>query len=286
LTFLPTLTRTYGKNSVLKTEETRPCENCGKAFAMWRKYPSQTRLRKSRNKFCSISCAAKYTQRGKPGILKLSNSTITTRENETSLCKNCNKQFLIWGHSPSKPKSWLKKRRKFCSVSCAARASAGAFCKLPDNIIMARINETTPCKNCGNPIQVWRVYSTLSRIDRYIKTGSKRGIQNRFCSKLCATIFVIDNAHFNKKKLGNNHIPVIAFGETKNLIEWSNDSRCMVHHAALIRRIRVLNWNPEKAITTPSKHWNYKNKLPQKPNTQVTTLTNIVKTALVQLTLL
>lgn len=43
-----------------------------------------------------------------------------------------------------------------------------------------------------------------------------------------------------------------AFGETKSLPEWANDPRCVVNYDCLRSRICVLDYSPEKAITTPT----------------------------------
>ena len=48
----------------------------------------------------------------------------------------------------------------------------------------------------------------------------------------------------------SNHL-VTAFGETKILIEWVEDPRCVVTYAALQLRLTRRKWDPEKAITTP-----------------------------------
>lgn len=46
---------------------------------------------------------------------------------------------------------------------------------------------------------------------------------------------------------------ITVFGETKTLIEWSEDPRCAVTYKTLQLRITRCNWPPEKAITTPSR---------------------------------
>jgi hypothetical protein len=47
-------------------------------------------------------------------------------------------------------------------------------------------------------------------------------------------------------------VRLIAFGETKTLLEWLYDPRCAVGEHALRSRIRM-GWTPETAITTPSR---------------------------------
>jgi hypothetical protein len=48
-----------------------------------------------------------------------------------------------------------------------------------------------------------------------------------------------------------NNVFVTAFGETKLLVEWAEDSRCKVAVKTLRFRIRVHGWLPEEAITFP-----------------------------------
>ncbi len=48
-----------------------------------------------------------------------------------------------------------------------------------------------------------------------------------------------------------NHT-LTAFGETKTIAAWVEDSRCCVGYTTLHSRINFLGWDNEKAITTPS----------------------------------
>ncbi len=57
-----------------------------------------------------------------------------------------------------------------------------------------------------------------------------------------------------------------AFGETKTLLDWSRDHRCVVSYSALQLRIRKCKWPAEKAISTlslqsPSRHSPYRLKM-------------------------
>jgi len=45
---------------------------------------------------------------------------------------------------------------------------------------------------------------------------------------------------------------VTAFGDTKTIAQWSEDSRCVVAQRTLGRRIKKFGWRPELAITTPA----------------------------------
>lgn len=58
-----------------------------------------------------------------------------------------------------------------------------------------------------------------------------------------------------KKRQQNNrrcNINITAFGETKTLVEWSEDSRCMVRYDGLKVRVKKMGWDSERAITTPA----------------------------------
>lgn len=45
---------------------------------------------------------------------------------------------------------------------------------------------------------------------------------------------------------------ITAFGETKRLVEWSEDPRCVVNMSCLRRRTKMYGYDPETAITKPS----------------------------------
>lgn len=44
---------------------------------------------------------------------------------------------------------------------------------------------------------------------------------------------------------------VQAFGETKAMVEWAEDERCVVIYSTLRKRITKHGWHPERAITEP-----------------------------------
>ncbi len=50
--------------------------------------------------------------------------------------------------------------------------------------------------------------------------------------------------------------PITAFGETKLAIEWSKDRRCKVKYTTLLMRLNLCGWQPEEAITCPSRDLN------------------------------
>lgn len=45
--------------------------------------------------------------------------------------------------------------------------------------------------------------------------------------------------------------PLTAFGETKTIRDWIDDPRCLVSYSTLSQRIVKLNWDAERAISTP-----------------------------------
>jgi hypothetical protein len=54
----------------------------------------------------------------------------------------------------------------------------------------------------------------------------------------------------NNRNRRNNHL-LTAFGETKTLVEWSEDSRCIVSQNTLHYRIKA-GMTAKQAITKPS----------------------------------
>lgn len=48
----------------------------------------------------------------------------------------------------------------------------------------------------------------------------------------------------------SNHM-LTAWGETKTMMQWSEDPRCPVNYDCLKIRINVYDWNAEEAISTP-----------------------------------
>lgn len=56
----------------------------------------------------------------------------------------------------------------------------------------------------------------------------------------------------------NNKL-ITAFGETKCLSEWAEDSRCVVNLPTLETRIRRAGWSPERALTQHNIEPKYKN---------------------------
>jgi hypothetical protein len=83
--------------------------------------------------------------------------------------------------------------------------------------------------------------SQAHHIDRYPDQDGDYGPGN------CRWVLPKENAR-NKR---NNHL-LVAFGESKTMVEWSEDHRCRVSYDALKRRINTFNWDQEAAISTPS----------------------------------
>jgi len=63
-----------------------------------------------------------------------------------------------------------------------------------------------------------------------------------------------DNCRFVTRKANSRNrrtnVRVTAFGETKCLVEWSEDPRCVVSYATFTRRVRQYGWDPEEALVT------------------------------------
>ncbi len=64
-----------------------------------------------------------------------------------------------------------------------------------------------------------------------------------------------DNCRFVDKKSNNrnrrSNFNITAFKETKSVVEWSEDARCLVNFSTLYQRIYKLDWEAERAIATP-----------------------------------
>lgn len=53
---------------------------------------------------------------------------------------------------------------------------------------------------------------------------------------------------------GNNkrtNVLLSAFGEEKSIADWSRDSRCVANYEVLLKRVQRLNWDVQRALTTP-----------------------------------
>lgn len=49
----------------------------------------------------------------------------------------------------------------------------------------------------------------------------------------------------------SNTVYLTAFGETKDMVSWSEDPRCVVSEAALRQRVQKRGWDVERALTEP-----------------------------------
>jgi hypothetical protein len=59
------------------------------------------------------------------------------------------------------------------------------------------------------------------------------------------------NKILSKKRFRFDNRLVQAFGETKAMVEWAEDERCVVIYSTLRKRITKHGWHPERAITEP-----------------------------------
>lgn len=85
---------------------------------------------------------------------------------------------------------------------------------------------------CGNTVQ--------RQLD-YIRGRTNRGfVPDCGCSK----------SEFNVND-GRRYRLITAFGETKNLAQWTRDPRCSASYITVLSRMDKLRWDVEKAITTP-----------------------------------
>jgi hypothetical protein len=55
--------------------------------------------------------------------------------------------------------------------------------------------------------------------------------------------------------------PIEAFGEVRNIRQWSKHSICVVDYRTLWNRIARLGWPPEAALTVPKKRTGRKPRL-------------------------
>lgn len=53
-----------------------------------------------------------------------------------------------------------------------------------------------------------------------------------------------------------NNRMLTAFGETKNVMRWSEDSRCKTNYMNILYRLDRLGWDEERAISTPTRSLN------------------------------
>lgn len=84
-----------------------------------------------------------------------------------------------------------------------------------------------------------------------INNGYKKGLQiDRIDND---GNYTPDNCRFVTRKVNNRNrstnIFLTCFGETKTIVEWSEDERCNVPYCTLYERVRLYNWDNERAIT-------------------------------------
>jgi len=58
----------------------------------------------------------------------------------------------------------------------------------------------------------------------------------------------------NLRNTRNNKV-LTAWGERKTMVEWSEDSRCVVRYSTVKDRVSRLGWDIERAISTPERRY-------------------------------
>lgn len=86
-------------------------------------------------------------------------------------------------------------------------------------------------------------------------TLDRRDGDKDYCPENCRWATKVEQS-INRKT--TDHLEIIAFGETKHIIEWLHDSRCKVSNLALRYRIKA-GWQPERALTQPPERKSKKN---------------------------
>lgn len=100
------------------------------------------------------------------------------------------------------------------------------------------------------------LYSMEKFTDWAMANGYKKGLildridpNGNYEPSNCRFVTVKESAR-NKCK---PNLTATAFGETKMLMDWSEDPRCGIDYHALYKRIYYRGWDEEKAITTPAR---------------------------------
>lgn len=77
-------------------------------------------------------------------------------------------------------------------------------------------------------------------------TLERRNVNLGYTKTNC--IWATWRAQFNNKR---NTVMLTAFGETKALMDWARDPRCVVNEYTLRQRVTAYGWNHERAISSP-----------------------------------
>ena len=98
--------------------------------------------------------------------------------------------------------------------------------------------------NSYEPFRDWALangYQEGLQIDRVDNDGDYEPSNCRWVTKS-------RNCRNRRKK----SVQVAAFGETKSIMDWHEDERCVVKYKTLKARLQVYKWEPERAITQPT----------------------------------
>jgi hypothetical protein len=98
----------------------------------------------------------------------------------------------------------------------------------------------------------WQDYLTFKKwaLQNGYKAGltiERKDVNGNYCSDNCEWIPASRQAR-NRR----DSIRLTAFDETKNMHDWLDDPRCKATLSALKQRVRLLDWEHERAIVTPS----------------------------------
>ena len=147
------------------------------------------------------------------------------------------------GYNQYNIKYILKVGDKFNRLSILEIPNSGIFVKFKcdcGNIVLKRkwdvVHNKT--KSCGCLIRELTGWSKGLTIER-------KNIKENYCPENCCWIPMSEQT---KNKSDSNKIT--AFGETKNITDWTRDSRCNVTRVCILRRIKR-GLSAEDAISLP-----------------------------------
>lgn len=118
-------------------------------------------------------------------------------------------------------------------------------------------------KRCNNNHGGYGIYDVYSEWQHDYVAFRDWALSNGYNDSL--TIDRIDNekgyepsncrwaTHQTQNRNRRNCIHLTAFGETKLLVEWAEDSRCLVSRNTLYQRLKSQGWEAERAIATPAR---------------------------------
>lgn len=170
------------------------------------------------------------------------------------------------GHERHIRTDTAQKRLKYGGIRCllCEKAKHGLSYRERKNLCQVWRNMVTRCTYPGGTgwdrygaagitvCDEWRDWPTFR--DWAIANGYRPGLQidridgtGPYSPKNCRWVTPRENAN-NRR---NNQM-VEAFGETKTVMQWVLDERCMCQYQALWGRIFKSRWEPERAITTPT----------------------------------